>query len=103
MATHSSLLAWRIPTDRGAWRSQTRLKQLNTNTGKRSKGVGDLSSAPTQVCRQIQDGPRPGRLHGASLPALKPPPTTLGARPAGPWEGALRAPATQRLAGLPVS
>ena len=38
MATHSSILAWRIPTDRGAWqatshgvtRSQTRLKQLST-------------------------------------------------------------------------
>ena len=37
MATHSSILAWRIPMDRGAWRatvhgvtdSQTRLKQLS--------------------------------------------------------------------------
>ena len=40
MATHSSILTWRIPMDRGAWRatvhrvtkSQTRLKQLNTHT-----------------------------------------------------------------------
>ena len=39
VATHSSILAWRIPTDRGAWRAtvhgvaqiQTRLKQLNTH------------------------------------------------------------------------
>ena len=38
MATHSSILAWRIPMDRGAWqatvhgvaKSQTRLKRLNT-------------------------------------------------------------------------
>ena len=38
MATHSSILAWRIPMDRGAWqaidhrvtKSQTRLKQLST-------------------------------------------------------------------------
>ena len=38
MATHSSVLAWRIPTDRGAWRAtvhgiekgQTWLKQLST-------------------------------------------------------------------------
>ena len=38
MATHSSILAWRIPMDRGAWwatvyrvaKSRTRLKQLNT-------------------------------------------------------------------------
>ena len=37
MATYSSILAWRIPMDRGAWwaavhgvaKSQTRLKQLN--------------------------------------------------------------------------
>ena len=38
MATHSSILAWRIPVDRGAWqptvyrvaKSQTRLKRLST-------------------------------------------------------------------------
>ena len=40
MATHSSILAWRIPMDRGAWRaivhrvakSQTQLKRLSTHT-----------------------------------------------------------------------
>ena len=39
MATHSSILAWRIPMDRGAWwaivhrvaKSQTRLKQLSVH------------------------------------------------------------------------
>ena len=39
MATHSDILAWRIPMDRGAWQavihrdveSQTRLKQLSTH------------------------------------------------------------------------
>ena len=39
MATHSSILAWRIPMDRGAWwatvhrgaKSQTKLKQLRTH------------------------------------------------------------------------
>ena len=38
LATHSSILAWRIPLDRGAWwaevhtvaKSQTRLKRLST-------------------------------------------------------------------------
>ena len=38
MITHSSILAWRIPMDRGAWRatvhgiakSRTQLKQLST-------------------------------------------------------------------------
>ena len=40
MATHSSILTWRIPMDRGAWqaivhrvaKSQTPLKQLSTHT-----------------------------------------------------------------------
>ena len=40
MATHSSILAWKIPTDRGAWlatvcrvaKSRTRLKWLSTHT-----------------------------------------------------------------------
>ena len=40
MATHSSILAWRIPMDRGAWRatdcwvteSHTQLRRLNTST-----------------------------------------------------------------------
>ena len=40
MATHSCILAWRIPMDRGAWwatvhrvaRSRTQLKQLSTQT-----------------------------------------------------------------------
>ena len=39
MATHSSIVAWRIPMDRGAWwatvpgvaKSRTRLKQLSTH------------------------------------------------------------------------
>ena len=40
LATNSSILAWRIPMDRGTWRatvhgvakSQTQLKRLNTST-----------------------------------------------------------------------
>ena len=40
MATHSSILAWRIPMDRGTWwatvhrvtKSQTQLKQLSMHT-----------------------------------------------------------------------
>ena len=40
MATHSSILAWRIPRDRGAWQAtvhgvpkgQTQQKQLSTHT-----------------------------------------------------------------------
>ena len=40
MATHSSILAWSIPIDRGDWqatihrvaKSRTRLKQINTHT-----------------------------------------------------------------------
>ena len=46
MATHSSILAWRIPMDRGAWwatihkvtKSWARLKPLSTN----AQGLGPL-------------------------------------------------------------
>ena len=42
MATHFSILAWKIPMDRGAWgatvhrvtKGRTRLKQLSTHTRK---------------------------------------------------------------------
>ena len=45
MATHSSILAWRIPMDRGAWRtavpgvaqSQTRLKRLSSSSRNQEK------------------------------------------------------------------
>ena len=47
MAPHSSISAWRIPTDRGAWwatvhgvtKSQTRLKWLHTHTHTHTKKV----------------------------------------------------------------
>ena len=49
MATHSSILAWRIPKDRGAWwaavygvtQSRTRLKRLSGGGG----GGGGSSSS----------------------------------------------------------
>ena len=60
MATHSSILAWRIPMDRGAWRAtvysvtkgQTRLfeKDLSTESGSltrnqtRAPCVGSMES-----------------------------------------------------------
>ena len=47
IATHSSILAWRIPMDRGAWQasvhrvaqSQTRLKQFSTHASSSLKIV----------------------------------------------------------------
>ena len=53
MTTHSSILAWRIPMDRGAWRaaahgvtqSQTRLKRLSSS----SNGYEMLSNLPLPV------------------------------------------------------
>ena len=53
MATHSSILAWRIPMDKGAWRatvhdftqSQTRLKRLSSS----SNGYEILSNLPLPV------------------------------------------------------
>ena len=45
MTTHSSILAWRIPTDRGAWpatvrrvtQSRTRLKRLSMHLVRRGR------------------------------------------------------------------
>ena len=35
MATHSSLLAWRIPMDRGAWRATVRVVTKESDTTER--------------------------------------------------------------------
>ena len=55
MATHSSILVWKIPMDRGAWwaavhgvaKSRTRLSdQAQHSSGRRAgKGVGDQRGA----------------------------------------------------------
>ena len=50
MATHSGVLAWRIPMDRGAWRATvhrvaknwTRLKQLRMDAGQMFSLYGKL-------------------------------------------------------------
>ena len=50
MAIHSSILAWRIPMDRGAWQAAvhsvpkrwTKLKQLSTHVPGLSCGMWDL-------------------------------------------------------------
>ena len=50
MATHSSILAWRIPMDRGAWgatvhgvaKSQTWLKQPSTHSNLRETPEGEI-------------------------------------------------------------
>ena len=54
MAIHSSILAWRIPMDRGAWwaavhsvpKRQTKLKQLSTRVSCLSCGMWDLIPRP---------------------------------------------------------
>ena len=51
MATHSSILAWRITKDRGAWqaiahrvaKSRTRLKQLSTHY---NRDDGSVAKSP---------------------------------------------------------
>ena len=63
MATHSSILAWRIPLDRGAWwatvhrvaKSHTRLKQLSND----SSGPG--SPGTTRLCPGWLAPQRPAR------------------------------------------
>ena len=70
MATHSSILAWIIPTDRGAWwptvhgvaKSQIQLKQLSTHTQVR-QGFHDratpcaISGLLTMAKRDFPRGP----------------------------------------------
>ena len=54
MATHSSILAWRIPGMGGAWwaavcgvaQSRTRLKQLSSSSSSRRAVTLDLSYSP---------------------------------------------------------
>ena len=65
MATPSSILAWRIPMDRGAWRatitkSRTELRQLGTHTGNISKDikVRKFSSMGTWRSSQMLESPR---------------------------------------------
>ena len=50
MATHSSILAWRIPVDRGAWWATVyRVKQSQTR--KATLHAPMHSFAPLQMCR----------------------------------------------------
>ena len=59
MATHSSILAWRIPMDRGAWwatvhgvaKSQTRLSNLSLSLSERTGKPGVLQSMGSQTVR----------------------------------------------------
>ena len=71
MATYSSILAWRIPMDRGAWwaavhgvaKSQTRLKQLNIYVPS-SLGENRNLRKPNTSSKQAQ------KRGGASYPPL---------------------------------
>ena len=71
VATHSSILAWRIPMDRAAWRavvhrvskSQTQLKQLNTYTS--SSQIKYISNSPSSLhLHSWENGALSIRLHG---------------------------------------
>ena len=61
MATYSSVLAWRIPMDRGAWRatvhrvaqSRTRLKWLGTHTHLAAPGVSMPTLAPVMLSSTV--------------------------------------------------
>ena len=64
MATHSSILAWRIPMDRGAWRatvhgvtkSWTHLRDLAQHTGRQAQEEG----CPTQDLNTMSGELGPG-------------------------------------------
>ena len=67
MATHSSILAWRIPIDRGAWwaavhgvtKSRTRLN----NKAQPRTAMCQPSSSTEDVVITKTGGPRPLRVH----------------------------------------
>ena len=74
MATHSSILAWRIPMDRGAWwatlyrvaKSQTHLKQLTVHAPTSNKSVIQFltGTPPTGNNDQFLGGRPPARDSG---------------------------------------
>ena len=61
MATHSSILAWRIPTDRETWRatvhgvakSQTQLKRLSTQHTQTAYSLNDHFFKPLTKFRLL--------------------------------------------------
>ena len=63
MATHSSILAWRIPMDRGAWwatvhgvaKSQTQLSDQNTHTHTHTHTHTPLESKRARLSTQVSD------------------------------------------------
>ena len=53
--THSSILAWRIPRDRGAWRATVH-KVAKSQSEEHSTGPEDLNIEPSSLC-QLGDFP----------------------------------------------
>ena len=51
MATHSSILAWRIPMDRGAWRATVHGGHRESYTTERLSVVQHPGSKENGVCR----------------------------------------------------
>ena len=77
MATHSSILAWRIPTDRGAWwapfhgvtKSRTRLSEFHFTSLPWKhllpfplQGRPNFLLCPAALSSQAWQGPPPGNL-----------------------------------------
>jgi len=61
MATHPSILAWRIPMDRGVWwatvhrvaQRRTRLKQLSTHTHTHTHTLQDEGGVCRKPCLSV--------------------------------------------------
>ena len=72
MATHSSILAWRIPMDRGAWRAtvhgvtesdRTEVTKHSTAQGEKKKSQGRETDIYHKPATQHTGSHRPYNLH----------------------------------------
>ena len=57
IATHSSILAWRIPMDRGAWRATVHwVSELDMTERQNNRCASELPGKPSEVLQFIKLG-----------------------------------------------
>ena len=61
MATHSSVLAWRVPVDRGAWRAVVHRLAEALESRRVSLGAHWVDSRESSLLRRLERGREIGR------------------------------------------